>query len=139
MLIREVMSKPVTLLTPDNTLDEAARKMKAEDVGSLPVGENDRLVGMLTDRDIVVRGIAAGKDPVKTPIREAMSEGILYCMETDSIEKVADIMAKKQVRRLPVISAEKRLVGIVSIGDLATNGSKKKAGEALSEVASDRH
>jgi CBS domain-containing protein len=139
MLIREVMSKPVTLLTPDNMLDEAARKMKAEDVGSLPVGENDRLVGMLTDRDIVVRGIAAGKDPAKTPIREAMSEGILYCMETDSIEKVADIMAKKQVRRLPVISAEKRLVGIVSIGDLATNGSKKKAGEALSEVASDRH
>lgn len=135
MLIREVMTRSVTLTNPDATLTDAARRMAEEDVGALPIGENDRLVGMLTDRDIVVRAIARNRSAEQTRVREAMTETIRYCMETDSVEKVADIMAREQVRRLPVINKDKRLVGIVSLGDLASDGSSGEAGRALEGVS----
>lgn len=135
MLIREVMTRNVTLTNPQASLTEAARQMADEGVGALPIGENDRLVGMLTDRDIVIRAIAKNRPAAETTVREAMTDKIRYCMETDSVEKVADIMAREQVRRLPVINKDKRLVGIVSLGDLATEGSSGDAEHALEGVS----
>ncbi|MEJ2515605.1 MAG: CBS domain-containing protein [Gammaproteobacteria bacterium] len=129
------MSKSVTLTRPDARLTEAARRMAEEDVGALPIGEDDRLVGMLTDRDIVIRAVARNRPAAETTVRDAMSEGIRYCMETDAVEKAADIMAREQVRRLPVINSNKRLVGIVSLGDLATEGPSESAEEALAGVS----
>lgn len=135
MLIREVMSKSVTLTTPDATLVDAARRMAEEDVGALPIGENDRLVGMLTDRDIVIRAIAKNRPAAETVVRDAMTDKIRYCKESDSVEKVADMMAEQQIRRLPVINDDKRLVGIVSLGDLATEGKRSEAEHALEGVS----
>lgn len=135
MLVKDVMSKSVTLTRPDARLTEAARRMAEEDVGALPIGEDDRLVGMLTDRDIVIRAVARNRPAAETTVRDAMSEGIRYCMETDAVEKAADIMAREQVRRLPVINSNKRLVGIVSLGDLATEGPSESAEEALAGVS----
>lgn len=135
MLIKEVMSRTVTLTNPDATLADAARRMAKENVGALPIGENDRLVGMLTDRDIVVRAIAKDRWPAETKVREAMTDKIRYCMENDSVEKVADMMASEQIRRLPVINENKRLVGIVSLGDLASEGASNDAEHALEGIS----
>jgi CBS domain-containing protein len=127
MQVSEIMCRSVKIASPTDTLQQAARWMAELDAGSLPVGENDRLVGMVTDRDIAIRGDAAGCDPRSTPIREVMStESVKYCFENDDVEQVAQNMAQLQVRRLPVVNREKRLVGIISLGDLSrqvTDGS----------------
>jgi CBS domain-containing protein len=127
MKVREVMSRDVRLASPNDSIRDAARMMREIDAGSIPVGENDRLVGMITDRDIAVRAVAEGREP-DTPIREAMSHDIRYAFDDEDIEDVCEKMADQQVRRLPVLDREKRMVGIVSLGDLArkTDG----AGEA---------
>ncbi len=104
------------------------------DTGVLPVADGDRLVGMLTDRDIAVRAIGAGKGP-ETPIREVMSPEVRYCYEDDDPDDVLENMSELQVRRLPVLSREKRLVGMISIGDLATSGEERASGVALSGIA----
>ena len=120
MKVNKVMTHDVRLLTPDQTIGEAAKLMAEIDSGALPVGDNDRLVGMITDRDIVIRGLAQGKS-VDTKVSEIMSKEVLYCFDTDEVEDAARNMGKARVRRLPVLNKDKRMVGIVSLGDLARN------------------
>ena len=134
MKISNVMSRDVQLVDPDGTLREAALLMKKIDAGLLPVTENDKLVGMITDRDITVRAVAEGRDPDKTVVRDAMSSGIRFCFEDEDSEAVARKMGQWQVRRLPVLNRDKRLVGIVSIGDLAQCDDAKKTGQAIADI-----
>jgi len=133
MNVSECMSTNVKVCAPQTTLREAAQLMKDIDAGILPVGENDRLIGMISDRDIAVRGVAAGLGP-DTPIREAMTEDIRYCYEDDDLQNVAINMANAKVRRLPVLNREKRLVGIISLGDIA-QANPPGAEESLSAIA----
>jgi CBS domain-containing protein len=120
MKIRDVMTRSVELVNPDTSLQEAARKMRETDTGFLPVGENDRLAGTLTDRDITIRAVAEGRDPKSAKVRDAMSDEIVYVFEDAETAEAADLMAQRQIRRLPVLNQDKRLVGVVSLGDLAT-------------------
>ena len=131
MEIREVMTKDVTLADPGMKLNEAAALMRDGDFGLLPVGENDRLIGTITDRDITIRAVAEGKDPNATTVREAMSEGIHYCFDDQTVEEAAELMSEAQIRRLPIVNRDKRLVGIVALADLAT---EPKAGEPAGEA-----
>lgn len=117
MQINECMTQNVKLANPNMSLTEAAQKMRDGNLGSLPVGKDDRLVGMVTDRDIAIRGVAEGKDPQLTRISEVMSHGILYCYEDQSVEEVEQNMTDNQIRRIPVLNREKRLVGIFSLTD----------------------
>lgn len=133
MKIKECMTTDVKIADPSRTIQDAAKLMEKNDCGCLPVGEDDRLVGMITDRDIVLRAVAKGLPP-STPIREIMSMDIKYCFESDELDEVADNMADAQLRRLPVLNAEKRIVGIVSIGDVARSD-EGCAGGALGEIA----
>lgn len=137
MLLKDVMTPNPECIPPDATLQEAARRMRDLDVGPLPVcGDNDRLAGMITDRDIAVRAVAEGKDPKTAKVREAMSAKIIYCFEDQAMEEAARMMQQRQVRRLVVLNRDKRLVGIVSLGDLATEaGDRQKSGEILHDVS----
>lgn len=135
MQIKDVMTPEVQLISPETTLAAAAAIMRDRDFGALPVAENDRLVGMLTDRDIAVRGVAAGRDPKTTAAREIMSPKILYCRDDQDIGEVAQSMGKQRLRRYPVINRAKRLVGIVSLADLTRSGDTKAAGESLRHIA----
>jgi CBS domain-containing protein len=139
MKIKDVMTPDVSFVGPDTSILEIARKMREGDIGSTPVIENERLVGMVTDRDIVVRAIAEGGDVRTKTARDAMSPGILYCYADDSVESVLDNMGDQQIRRLPVVDSDKRLVGVVSLGDLALSGKRKAAGEALQEISQPQH
>ena len=138
MKIRDVMTRDAALTSPDDTLQHAARTMKEGDCGILPVAEGDRLGGMITDRDIAVRGIAEGKGP-HAKVREAMTAEVKYCFEDEDAEHVAENMADIQVRRLPVMSRDKRLIGIVSLSDLARK--QPEMARALHGIAkpSDQH
>lgn len=118
MQIRDVMSRDAKLASPNDTLRRAAQMMKECDCGVLPVADGDHLVGMITDRDIAIRAVAEGKDP-NTKVREAMTQEVMYCFEDKETQQVAQNMADIQVRRLPVLNRDKRLVGIVSLSDLA--------------------
>ncbi len=122
MKISECMTHDVKLVSPDTTIRDAARSMLEADAGSLPVGDGDRLIGMITDRDIAVRAVAQGRGP-DTPVREVMTEEVLYVCEDQSIDEVADNMSDVQVRRFPVVNRQKRLVGIVSLGDISQSES----------------
>lgn len=134
MRIREAMTRQVRTVTPSTSIREAAVAMAELDVGALPVSEGDRLVGMCTDRDIAIRAVAAGKGP-DTTVGECMSPEVRYCFEDESIEEVAENMADIQVRRLPVLNRDKRLVGIVSLADLTTLADGGDAGEALKGIS----
>lgn len=134
MKITEVMTRRVDLTDPEATLQEAARTMAEDDVGFLPVGENDRLVGMITDRDIAVRAVAAGRDPKTTRVREVMTDRVLYCFEDEDVEAAAENMSRELVRRLPIVNRKKRLVGVVSLGDIAVRHNPAHAGKTLSSV-----
>ncbi len=134
MRISECMTRDVRIVDPDETLEQAALAMAEIDAGILPVGRNDRLVGIITDRDIAIRGVAHRREP-GAKVGEVMSPQVKYCFIDDDIEDVLSNMADIQVRRLPVLDRDKRLVGIVSISDLAGNGEAARAGEALSDIA----
>src|SRR3954469_17289504 len=119
MRVSEAMTREVRVCTPGQSIRDVAKLMDEINAGSMPVGENDRLIGMITDRDIAIRAIAQGKGP-DTPVREVMSsEKLLYCYEDEDLDHVAKNMSEEQVRRLPVVNRDKRLVGIVSLGNLA--------------------
>ena len=133
MQIREAMTPEVRTVSPESTLKEAAKMMMQIDAGVLPVGQGDRLIGMVTDRDIAVRGIALGKGPDAT-VGEVMTNEVKYCFEDEDVVDVAENMADLQVRRLPVLSREKRLVGIVSLADIATMADIECAGQALEGI-----
>ncbi|HUX79778.1 MAG TPA: CBS domain-containing protein, partial [Alphaproteobacteria bacterium] len=124
MKVKEIMTKEVKFIDPNLSIKEAARLMKERDLGALPVGENDKLVGVITDRDITIRALANGHDIESVTIKEIMTPHCLYCFEEDSIEDAAKNMGKNQIRRLPVINKDKRLVGIISLGDIVSKGSK---------------
>ena len=134
MKIREMMSSDVRIANPDQTIREAAMMMAEIDAGVLPVGENDRLVGMITDRDIAIRAVAAGKQP-DTAVRGIMSKEVDYCFDDDDVDDVAEHMADAKLRRMPVLNRQKRLVGIVSLGDIATVDGPANAGEALCGIS----
>ena len=134
MQVIEVMTRDVLIVNPDQSIGEAAKLMADNDCGSLPVGESDRLVGMITDRDIVVRGLAKGKDG-SAKVRDVMSEEVKYCYEEDDVDEVARNMGELQVRRLPVVNKDKRLVGIVALGDIANTDDTQSVGEALSAIS----
>ena len=136
MQLREVMTPHIEEITAQANLQEAAQKMKSLDVGSLPVCENDRIVGMLTDRDIAVRAVAEGRDPKQTRVRDAMTSGAIFCYEDDDIREAARIMEEKQIRRLPVFNRQGRAVGMVSLGDIATRiGDDHLSGDVLQQVS----
>ena len=136
MQLKDVMTRQVDVISPDASLEEAARKMDQLNVGPLPVCENERLVGLVTDRDITVRATAAGKDPRTTPVREAMSQDVLYCFEDQDVREAAELMESQQVRRVPVLDRSKRLVGMVSLGDLAADARDDRlTGEVLERVS----
>ena len=118
MKVSEVMTREVQTVRPDQPVQQAASFMLNADAGSIPVTDGDRLVGMITDRDIAVRGVAEGKGP-DTPVREVMTREILYCYDDESLEDVARQMRELQVRRMPVLNRDQRLVGIISLGDIA--------------------
>jgi CBS domain-containing protein len=133
--LKDLMSRDVKVINPDMTIAEAAKRMRDGDFGMLPVGEDDRMIGTISDRDIAIRAIAEGKD-ADTKVRDVMSEGIAWAYEDDSVEKAALIMSERQVRRLPVVNRNKRLVGIVALGDFAVESSEiKPAAKALSEIS----
>ena len=134
MRVSNCMTQSVRIVSPDQTLRDAANAMASLDAGALPVSENDRLVGMITDRDIAVRGVAAGMGP-DTRIRDVMSTEVKYCFDDEYAEDVLRNMSDLKVRRLPVVNRDKRLVGIISLGDLAMNGQATQAGEALGGIS----
>jgi CBS domain-containing protein len=118
MLVHTAMNSYVRIATPNQSICEVALMMAQIDAGALPVEENDRLAGIITDRDIAIRAVAAGKGP-DTPVGEVMSRDVKYCFEDDELEDVAQEMAEHKVRRMPVLNQSKRLVGILSLGDIA--------------------
>jgi CBS domain-containing protein len=133
MRVSEAMTRDVRLAQPGQTIRDAARIMADIDAGAVPVSENDRLVGMITDRDIAVRAVAAGKGP-DTPVREVMSQDVKYCYDDEDLDHVAKNLGDIRVRRLPVVNRDKRLVGIVSLGDLAMKD-ERAAGKAVKGVS----
>jgi CBS domain-containing protein len=134
MRISDVMTRDVATVRPDQTAREAANFMLNSDAGSIPVTEGDRLIGMITDRDIAVRGVAKGHGP-DTPVRDIMTSGIVCARESDSVEDVASKMSEAQVRRLPVIDDSEKLIGIVSLGDLSRETDGETAHHALEGVS----
>ena len=130
MRVSEAMTREVRICTPGQSIREVAKIMEEIDAGAMPVGENDRLIGMITDRDIAIRAVGAGKGP-DTPVREIMSSDVMYCYDDEDLDHVAENMGDVQVRRLPVVNREKRLVGIISIGDVAQTEGGKTAGQAV--------
>lgn len=135
MQVKDVMTTEVELASPTHTIRQAALLMGKTDCGALPVQDKDSLVGMITDRDIAVRAVAAGKGP-KTLVKEIMTAEVLYCYDDQTLEEVADNLGDQKVRRLPVMNREKRLVGILSLGDVArkSNG-EDHAGDALKAIS----
>ena len=133
--LKDVMSRDVKVISPDETIKEAAQQMRKGNFGMMPVGENDLMIGAISDRDIAIRAVADGRDP-SAKVRDIMSEGIVWAYEDDSVDDAARLMGEHQIRRLPIMSADKRLVGIVALGDFAVNSSDiEAAGEALSEIS----
>jgi len=137
MQVREVMTRGAECTRPDASLQEAAAKMKSLDVGALPVcGDNDRLAGMITDRDITVRSSAEGESPAEIKVSDIMTPEVVYCFEDDDVAEASRLMKEKQIRRLVVLNRDKRLVGIISLGDLATEmGDERQAGRTLEKVS----
>lgn len=135
MKIRDAMTRNVRMVRPDQTIREAAHLMAELDIGALPVEDSDRLVGMITDRDIAVRAIAEGKG-AETRVREVMSNEIKYCYDDQTVDEVTRNMGEQRLRRLPVMNRDKRLVGILSLGDLAREeDSLDEAGAALCGIS----
>jgi CBS domain-containing protein len=135
MKVSEVMSRKVEIASADDSIQRAAQMMARIDAGVLPVGAGDRLVGMITDRDIAIRGVGAGRNPADTPVIEVMTPEVEYCFEDDDVDDVAENMALLQLRRLPVLSREKRLTGIISLGDIARDHEPGQAGSALHHIS----
>jgi CBS domain-containing protein len=135
MKVKKAMHRGVVWVTPDTPLMEIAKKMREEDIGALPVGENDKLVGMITDRDIVCRGVAAGKDIAAMTARDVMTKGIAWCKAESDIGEALELMEKNQIRRLPVIDGNKRMVGILSLGDISHAATRDLTCEMVKAVS----
>jgi CBS domain-containing protein len=136
MLLRDVMTRGVECVGPDETILAAARKMRDLNVGPVPVCDHDRLAGVVTDRDLAVRAVAEGRSPITCKVREVMTPDVVYRFEDDPVDEAERVMKQKQIRRLLVLNRDRRLVGIVSLGDLAVRGdTRREAGEVLHDVS----
>jgi CBS domain-containing protein len=136
MKVKNTMHRGVTWVDPTTPVQQLARLMQQHDFGAIPVGENDRLIGMITDRDIVCRCLAAGLDPKTTTAREVMTEEIVFCLDRQDVKEAARIMERKKVRRLPVIDGkEKRMVGMLSLGDVYGAGSPRTSRQVMHAVS----
>ena len=135
MKVKEAMHKTAEWRQPETPVMEIAKLMTSDDVGSIPIGENDKLIGMVTDRDIIVRAVANGGDLSNKTARDVMTSGIVYCREEDDINDAVKLMEEKQIRRLPVIDEGKRLVGMLSLGDIAHASQLQLSGELLQSVS----
>jgi CBS domain-containing protein len=135
MIVRDIMTRGAQVVHPDSTVQQAAQMMKDLDIGPLPVCDGRRIVGMVTDRDITIRSTATGKDPTRQPVREVMTNEVLYCRDGEDVAVATRIMQDNQVRRLMVIDDDNRLVGIVSLGDVANETDEDVAGETLEAVS----
>lgn len=132
--VKDVMTDKCEWIAPDTNCSDAAKKMRDQDIGFLPVGEGDRLIGMVTDRDITVRCTAEGHDPKNTQVRNVMTEKTYYCFDDQNIDEVCANMGDIQVRRLPVVNRDKRLVGVITLGDVAQAAANAKVGEAEQQI-----
>jgi CBS domain-containing protein len=136
MKTQEIMTRKVQLAEPTLPIAKAAQKMRDLNIGFLPICENDKLIGTLTDRDITIQSVAQGRDPRLASVREIMSQQVFYCYEDDDIEHAAEHMKEREVRRLVILNREKRLVGVLSLGDIArASGEQQLAGETLGQIA----
>ena len=136
MKIQELMSRNVQCIEPTTPIAKAAEKMRELDIGFLAICDNDRLVGTITDRDITIRSVAQGRDPRLAPVEEIMTPSAFYCFEDDDVDHVAKYMQEKEVRRMLILDRQKRLVGVVSLGDIAkASGEEQLAGETLGEIS----
>jgi CBS domain-containing protein len=136
MQLKEIMTPHVGVIDPEASVQEAAQKMKGLDVGPLPVCTGERLEGMLTDRDITVRAVAEGRDPRITKVQEVMTTEVIYAFEDQDVAEAARLMEQHQIRRVVVLNRDKRLVGIVSLGDVAVHaGNVRQAGQTLERVS----
>lgn len=138
MEIAAAMHKEADWANADTPVSELAKKMQKDDIGAIPVGKDDKLIGMVTDRDIALRVVAAGRDPATTTAEEIMTKGIIYCRTTETVEDAIHLMDQKKIRRLPVIDDHKRLVGMLSLGDISHAVGRELSGELLHAVA-DHH
>jgi len=135
MKVKEIMHKGVEWISPDTSVAALAKKMKKFDVGALPIGENDRLIGMVTDRDVAVRAIANGKDVSKLTARDIMTKGIVWCRADSSAQEAVRLMEAKKVRRLPVVDENKRMIGMLSLGDVSHAASQRTSAELMKAVS----
>jgi len=135
MKLKEIMTQDVELIHPDDSLQTAAQKMRDRDIGFLPVCDGDRLIGVVSDRDIIVRVIAEGRDPKAMMGRNLVTAPVIYCFEDQDVDEAARIMQENQIRRLVILNRDKRLVGVVSLGDLAMNRPPDQSGEVLQSVS----
>lgn len=135
MKVKEIMHKGVEWVSPDTSVAVLAKKMKKFDVGALPVSENDRLIGMVTDRDVAVRAIANGKDASKLTARDIMTRGIIWCRADSSAAEAVHLMETKKVRRLPVIDENKRMIGMLSLGDISHAAAQRTSAELMKAVS----
>lgn len=138
MKVREAMHQGVEWVEPGTTVEALAQRMRGHDIGAIPIGENDRLVGMVTDRDIVVRGLSREADCSSLTARDVMTKGIVFCRDLEDVEDAVRIMEQKEIRRLPVLDENKRMVGMLSLGDVSHATSHEVTGEVTSAV-SDHH
>lgn len=138
--LRDIMTRNVEIIAPEATVQEAAKKMQDLNIGALPVCDGDKLTGMITDRDLVMRILAEGRDPKTVTVSDAISTDVVFCFEDDGVEKASPLMAQHQIRRLPVMSSTKRLVGMVTLGDVAVHGKNPEAsGDVLQQVSIPAH
>jgi CBS domain-containing protein len=135
MKVRQAMHEHVEWREPETSVAELAKVMRDEDIGSVPIGENDRLVGMVTDRDLALRSLTKSGDVSGLTARDVMSKGIIYCEDDDSVEEAIALMQARQVRRLPVIDDNKRMVGMLSLGDISHAASQSKSGALVKSVS----
>ena len=135
MKVKNAMHPGVQWVAPDTSVAKVAELMKTHDVGAIPVGENDRLIGIVTDRDITCRGVAAAKDCSKLTARDVMTKGIVYCNESEDLADAVRVMEQKQIRRLPVLNEANRMVGMLSLGDVSHAGSRSLTGEVMAAVS----
>jgi len=137
MKVRDILTKDPHVIRPDAMICEAARIMKQCDIGMLPVCDGRKLVGTITDRDLTIRGIAEGCDPLSTKVKDVMTPNVYWCFDDQDIEDAAQLMEEKQIRRLPIVNRDKRLVGIVSLGDLALRSQNEELAEEVLECVSE--
>ena len=135
MQAKDLMTPDVECVSPDTTLPKIARIMKSKDIGFVPVCDNDRLIGVVTDRDIVLRGIADGRGIENSTARDVMTDELCWCYDDQTGDEIAEYMAHHEVRRVVILDRQKRLTGVISIGDLAKRGEQAKAGEAIGDIA----